>query len=120
MQVVPNSSSIGTQYGIQANPGYAGVAGHLYTASIWVRAYNSLSVGGTVTVGISDAIGSGFGSGLVLQSPNTNTKLTLAWQKVTVTVTPKNSGDKLALYVARVSQVAQESLLVDNASLTAG
>jgi len=120
MQVNMNNNYVGTQYGIQSSPGIVATAGHQYTASIWVRAYNSYTFGQTVTVGVSDSIGSGFNSGFVVQSPNTNIKLSYAWQKLTVTVTPKNSGDKLSIYAGRTSKSSGESFLVDNASLTAG
>jgi hypothetical protein len=120
MQVNPDRSTTGTQYSIQTFPGYGGTAGQKYTASIWVRAYNSLTVGHVVTVGLSEAIGSGFSRGMVVQSPNANVTLTLAWQKVTVALTQKNAGDVLTLYASSVSQDIQESFLVDNASLTAG
>lgn len=92
MQVSPNYSSLGTQYAIQTSPGYVGTQGQQYTASIWVRSYNSVAVGHTVTVGISESLGSGFGRGSVVQSPNATVSLTLAWQKVTVVVTQKYSG----------------------------
>jgi hypothetical protein len=119
MEVGPNYS-VDTQYAIQTSPGYVGTAGHRYTASIWVRAYNTYTYGQTVTMGVSEHVTSGFNNGSVVQSPNTAITLSYTWQRVLVTVTQKNPGDSLVIYVSRVSKVGNEDFLVDNASLVAG